>query len=189
MLWADSSLLKCSFHYVNNFCLFCDKQPKRTSKETHLSRDMWFPTMWHFDMNRLRRTCAAFFKLRYSKWCSVSSLTLIEYSSDKPRLWSVCAFAQADLRLCWSQIQHCWKSHVTAHLQFAINILLPISLVPNSFTTIFGFSLIGRRETIRKTERQRKDVSNLFNRFMFYKGQTCAFIIWKLPYVFATSSF
>ena len=27
------------------------------------------------------------------------------------------------------------------------------SLVPNSVTTIFGFSLIGRRETIRKTER------------------------------------
>ena len=32
------------------------------------------------------------------------------------------------------------------------------SLVPNSVTTIFGFSLIGCRETIRKTERQRKDV-------------------------------
>ena len=29
-----------------------------------------------------------------------------------------------------------------------------ISLVPNSVTTIFGFSLIGRRETIRKTERR-----------------------------------
>ena len=51
------------------------------------------------------------------------------------------------------------------------------SLVPNSVTTIFGFSLIGRRETIRKTERQRKDASNLFNRLMIYKGQTCAFII------------
>ena len=23
------------------------------------SRDMWFPTMWHFDINRLRRTCTA----------------------------------------------------------------------------------------------------------------------------------
>ena len=22
---------------------------------------MWFPTMWHFDMNRLRRACAASF--------------------------------------------------------------------------------------------------------------------------------
>ena len=63
------------------------------------------------------------------------------------------------------------------------------SLVPNSVTTIFWFSLIGRRETIRKTERQRTDVSNLFKRFMIYKGQTCAFIIWKLPDVFATSSF
>ena len=25
----------------------------------HLSRDMWFPTMWHFDNWRLRRACAA----------------------------------------------------------------------------------------------------------------------------------
>ena len=33
------------------------------------------------------------FKLRHSKWCSVSSLTLIEYSSDQQRLWSDCAYA------------------------------------------------------------------------------------------------
>ena len=51
------------------------------------------------------------FKLRNSKWCSFSSLTVIEYSSDKQRLLSDCAYAQADLRLCWSLIQHCWKSH------------------------------------------------------------------------------
>ena len=50
-------------------------------------------------------------------------------------------------------------------------------LVPNSVTTIFCFSLIGRRETIRKKERQRKVVSNLINRFIIYKGQTCAIII------------
>ena len=56
------------------------------------------------------------FKIRNSKWCSVSSLTLIEYASDKQRLWSDCAYAQADLRLCWSHIPHCWKSHVTAHI-------------------------------------------------------------------------
>ena len=51
------------------------------------------------------------FKLRISKWCAFSSLTLIEYSSDKQRLWSDCAYVQADLRLCWSHIPHCWKSH------------------------------------------------------------------------------
>ena len=54
-------------------------------------------------------------KLRNSKWCSVSSLTVIEYSSDLQRLWSDCAYAQADLRLCWSHIPHCWKSHALAH--------------------------------------------------------------------------
>ena len=26
------------------------------------------------------------------------------------------AFTQANLRLCWSHIKHCWKSHVAAHL-------------------------------------------------------------------------
>ena len=58
------------------------------------------------------------FKFRNSKFGSVSSLTHIEYSSDKQRLWSDCAYVQADLRLCWSHIPHCWKSHVAAHLSF-----------------------------------------------------------------------
>ena len=53
--------------------------------------------------------------LRNSKWRSVSSLTIIEYSSDKQRLWSGCAYAQAGLRLCWSHIPNCWKSHALAH--------------------------------------------------------------------------
>ena len=58
------------------------------------------------------------FKLSNTKCCLISSLTVIEYSSDQQRLWSVCAYAQADLRLCWSQIPHCWKSHVAAQLWF-----------------------------------------------------------------------
>ena len=58
------------------------------------------------------------FKLRNSKWRSVSSLTIIEYSSDKQRLWSDCAYAQADLRLCWSHKPNCWKSHALAQYYF-----------------------------------------------------------------------
>ena len=57
-------------------------------------------------------------KHRNCKWCSVSSLTVIEYSSDKQMLWSVCMYAQADLSLCLSHIPHFWKSHVMAHMQF-----------------------------------------------------------------------
>ena len=52
------------------------------------------------------------FKLSYSKWCSVSSLTLIEYSSDPQRLWLASIYAQAGLRPCWPHIPHCWKSNV-----------------------------------------------------------------------------
>ena len=55
------------------------------------------------------------FKLRNSKWCSVSSLALIENSSDLQRLWSDCAYTQAGLSLCWSHIPNCWKSHALAH--------------------------------------------------------------------------
>ena len=57
------------------------------------------------------------FKIRHSKWCSVSSLSIIEYSSDKQRHWSDCAYAQVDLRLCWSHIPHCLKSHALAQIQ------------------------------------------------------------------------
>ena len=60
------------------------------------------------------------FKLRNSKWWSVNRLTFIEYSSDQQRLWSDCAYAQAYLRLCWSHIPHCWKSHAAAHM---VNVL------------------------------------------------------------------
>ena len=58
------------------------------------------------------------FKLRNSKWCSVSSLLIIEYSSNKQRLWSDCAYAQADLRLCWLHIPHCWKSHALTQITY-----------------------------------------------------------------------
>ena len=58
------------------------------------------------------------FRLRNFKWCSVSSLTIIEYSSVKQRLLSDCVYAQADLRLCWSHIPHCLKSHALAHFGF-----------------------------------------------------------------------
>ena len=60
------------------------------------------------------------FKLRNSKWYSVSSLTTMEYSSDLQRLWSDCAYAQADLRLSWSHIPHCLKSHALAHLAWLL---------------------------------------------------------------------
>ena len=56
------------------------------------------------------------FNHRNSKCCSVSSLTLLEYSSDQQRFWSDCTYAKADLRLWWSHIPHCWKCHVTAHM-------------------------------------------------------------------------
>ena len=68
-------------------------------------------------------------KLRNSKWCSVSSLTTIEFSRDKQRLWSDCAYAQADLRLCWSHIPYCWKSHVLAQIYYKMTRCITLVLV------------------------------------------------------------
>ena len=58
------------------------------------------------------------FKPRNLKWGPVSSLTVIEYLSDQQRFWSVCAYAQASLSLCWTHIPNWWKSHATAHFRF-----------------------------------------------------------------------
>ena len=66
-------------------------------------------------------------KLWNSKWFSVSSLTVKEYSSDKQRLWSDCAYAQACLSLCWSHILHRWKSHAVSHM------LLPKQWMENRY--------------------------------------------------------
>ena len=74
------------------------------------------------------------FKLINSKWCSDSSLTLVEYSSDLQRLWSDCAFAQADLRHCRSHIPHCCKSHVAAQINKKIMITYRYSIY---FQSIF----------------------------------------------------
>ena len=89
------------------------------------SSKMWV-IIWMNYSNKLFETCdfqqcgiepvQPPFKLRNSKLCLVSSLTIIEYSRDQQRPWSGCAYAQADLRLCWSHIPHCWKSHALAHL-------------------------------------------------------------------------
>ena len=74
------------------------------------------------------------FKLRSYKWCSVNSLTLIDNSSDKQRLWSDCAYAQADLRLCWSHIPHCWQSHAAAQMIYgycSLSVLEISDIIPN----------------------------------------------------------
>ena len=55
------------------------------------------------------------FKLRNSKWCSVSILTVIEYSSDEQRLWSDCAYAQVQMsaaRRSWRRFFRAPKTHV-----------------------------------------------------------------------------
>ena len=47
-----------------------------------MSHGMRFSTMWHLTCVDSDEPLQPPFKLRNSKWCSVSSLTIIEYSSD-----------------------------------------------------------------------------------------------------------
>ena len=85
------------------------------------------------------------FKLTNSKWCSVSSLTLIEYSSSEQRLWSDCAYAQAGLSLCWSHIVGNPMSWLNYHycifitMTFIKYFKLPISLKSNLLLCWHGF--------------------------------------------------
>ena len=87
------------------------------------------------------------FKLRNSKWCSICSLTIIEYSRDKQRLWSDCAYAQADLSLCWSHIPHCWKSHVAAHINKLSFRQKQLSVTLKSQATSSYSTALGGRDT------------------------------------------
>ena len=75
------------------------------------------------------------FRFGNSKWWSVSSLIVIEYSSDKQRLWSDFAYAQADLRLCWSHIPYCWKSHAAAQFLSLLEVNFVICWEP--FQTVW----------------------------------------------------
>ena len=91
-----------------------------TAREYNImSCGMRFPTMWHLTCVDSDEPLQPPVRLRNSKWYSVSRLTIIESSSDQQMPWSDCAYAQADLRLCWSHILHCWKSHA-----LALNLLL-----------------------------------------------------------------
>ena len=46
----------------------------------------------------------------------------------------LCAYAQADLRLCWSYIPHCWKFHVAAH--FTLTKLVVYVFLKEAYTYI-----------------------------------------------------
>ena len=53
------------------------------------------------------------------------------------------AYAQADMRLCWSHIPHCWKSHVAAHMlhifMYSVHICMFRSVV---FEGVFSTALL-----------------------------------------------
>ena len=98
------------------------------------------------------------FKLRNSKWCSASSSIFIEFSSDKQRLWSVCAYAQAGLSLCWSHIPHCWKSHATAQLFSSIKLRFHFSA--QGFDIRHVSHVMQKQNKIQKPSKLRRHLHN-----------------------------
>ena len=62
-------------------------------------------------------------KLRNSKCCSVSTLTVIEYSSNQQRLWSDCAYEQAEPL----QDAHTTLLEISCHGSYVYKITPPLS--------------------------------------------------------------
>ena len=110
------------------------------------------------------------FMLRDSKWCSVNSVTIIEYSSDKQRLWSDCAYAQAYLRLCWWHIPHCWKSYALAQLVWIVWLLTNELFKYSADTLKCEFLTIPDWLKFRKEKRYHKAASGLKNKKLLLKG-------------------
>ena len=121
------------------------------------------------------------FNFRHSNWCSVSSITVIEYLRGQQRLWSVCLYAQADLILCWLHVPHCWKSGVTAHifLRHYLSILrihfsicqLFISLVFNTVNVLKFWTLVAYQKGLNKQCRPLSNWSSLIRVFpVCYSG-------------------
>ena len=115
------------------FELFVLRRKNLARKKKDLSRDMRFPTMWHFDMNTLGWACVLLqwqcsLILNLETPNAVQSVAyqsaVIEYSREEQRLWSDCTHAQAGLSLCWLHIPYCWKSHILAKFLFGHNLTL-----------------------------------------------------------------
>ena len=53
--------LKCSRKFLHSYQYPHILEWLPNQWQTHMSRDMWFQTMWHFDKCRLRQACAASF--------------------------------------------------------------------------------------------------------------------------------
>ena len=72
--------------FIETYCLKTlqrnSKFHKKNVEQHYMSHDMWFPTMWHFDKVDSDEHVQPPLKQKNSKWCLVSSLTVIEYSSD-----------------------------------------------------------------------------------------------------------
>ena len=132
--WASVSSSPSYIHHIFT-CLLpecCNHKMFSSDHSINYILIWWLYELWHV----IFQQCGIFtsvdsdapvqppFKSRNSKWCSISSLSVIEYSSDKHRIWSDCAYAQADLRFCWSQKPHCWKSHALAHITFCRILIL-----------------------------------------------------------------
>ena len=82
-------------------------------------------------------------KLRNSKCSSVSSLTVIEYSSDSKGTDQTAHNEQADLSLCWSHIPHCWLKYICLPLllivgQFVASQVRNLRLRPSGLSPLTG---------------------------------------------------
>ena len=71
--------------------------------------------------NRLKETVFLSTQIYvYAEKCLFGPMFHLTFRKIFSAIYHHYAHAQADLRLCWSHISLCWKSHVAAHMQLSI---------------------------------------------------------------------
>ena len=130
------------------------------------------------------------FRLGTLKWCSVSSFTLIGYSSDKQMLWSDCAPAQADLRLSWSQHRVKWSElHAPERSEYRTNILHSIDVrevkLNSAYDSCCRLWIILKIWTLLKWIRTYKIENSRLTQFHWVPSLlwhfSCISLFWYLP--------
>ena len=91
------------------------------SMTIYLSRDTWFPTTWYVRPPKPQislRIRAVWSEPLLVAWISVISVKLLtEHNLESLRSKGGCTDSSESTHV---KMQHCWKSHVTAHLLYAV---------------------------------------------------------------------
>ena len=108
------------------FCIYRKNFMQVRAFERYMSRDMGFRTMWYGDQQSLRSACAYAQSNQSLCWSfeySISVKLLTEHNLEFLSLKGGCTCSSESTLV---KIQHCWKSHVTAHIPLISTLRSPV---------------------------------------------------------------